>query len=163
MPQYSVESVMTKGDYRRFLYYAVFFKNPKVVLGCNLIALMAAVLFSFGPGGLDVPRAALYFVAFDFLALGAVAFLTEKSNKNHMGKKTETINYAFYDEKVGIKTEELNTQRKIKYSQIYSLEESKRFLIFFLTNQDALPLKKSCCEDVDGLKAFLKSRVRGYR
>ena len=67
MPQYSVESVMTKGDYRRFLYYAVFFKNPKVVLGCNLIALMAAVLFSFGPGGLDVPRAALYFVAFDFL------------------------------------------------------------------------------------------------
>ena len=57
----------------------------------------------------------------------------------------------------------MKTQRKIKYSQIYSMEESKRFLIFFLTNQDALPLKKSCCEDVDGLKAFLKSRVRGYR
>lgn len=162
MPVFTVRSVLSKQDWRKFLYIATFRRNPKVLLCIDGIALIAAFLLSWDrQSGFSVVRMALLFVLFFLAAVAAVACMTERANLRRMGKNRhfgeETV-FQFYEDKLGIRASGSKQQNRLAYAHFEACLESRDFFIFYITREEGIALCKRDAEDPEGLREFLKAR-----
>ncbi|WMI81756.1 hypothetical protein [Anaerotignum sp. MB30-C6] len=103
--RFSIESIMEKEDYRRFLYTATFFRNKIVIPLIGLIALVGAIIISWNSEGIHWGTTLIAWIFLFILAIATVCFKVERKNKRRITTdKTGTFGSVsllkFYDEKV---------------------------------------------------------------
>ena len=107
MPVFSVQSTMSKKDWRKFLTAAVLRRNPKVMLIINVLALGAAFLLSWDSvEGFNFVKMSMLFPILWAAQVGAVLWMSIRANLNRIGKDQTSFElpstFNFYDEKIGI-------------------------------------------------------------
>jgi len=163
-PEIIINTTMSKEDYRKFLYIAAFRKNKAVIPLLGLISLAASIIVSFDSGNLDFTKLIISWIALFALAIAVVVFKVEMRKaqriKTDQTGAFDSINtLKFYDDRIVFENKELKSTGELKYSQFYTLLESKDYFIFYLTiNQASLVRKK----DIDNLKAFKEFVVNKF-
>ncbi|HHY82582.1 MAG TPA: YcxB family protein [Clostridiales bacterium] len=97
------------------------------------------------------------------LSVVAICLKVEIKNKQRISTdKTGTFGTVntleFYDDKVVIRNESLNSTGELKYSQFYELLESSDYFIFYLNMNQASLIRKMDVDNIEDFKLFIKSK-----
>ena len=158
--RFSIESIMEKEDYRRFLYTATFFRNKFIIPLIGLISLVGAIIISWDSGEIQWWSVIISWVIFFILTIAAVCFMVERKNKQRITTdKTGTFGSVsllkFYDEKVEMSNEALKSRGELNYNQFYAVLESKDYFIFYLTVNQASLIRKKDVPQVEEFRKFI--------
>lgn len=162
-PKFVINTTMTKEDYRKFLYIATFRRNKTIIPVLGLISLLGGIIISWDGGSIDFARLVISWILLFALAI-AVAVIKIETKKVQRIKTDKTgafdsINtLKFYDDRVVIENKALKATGELKYDQFYTLIESKDYLIFYLTINQASLIRKTDVDDLDAFKAFIIER-----
>ena len=151
-----INTIMTKDDYRKFLYIATFRRNKFIIPFIGLISLMGSIIVSLDSDNLNFIKLVVSWIFLFALAIGIVLFKVERMNAQRIKTdKTGTFDsintLKFYEDRIVMKNEALKSKGELKYGQFYALMESKDYFIFYLTANQASLIRK---RDIDDLSAF---------
>ncbi|SHI46684.1 YcxB family protein [Lutispora thermophila] len=164
-PKIIVNTIMTKEDYRKFLYTATFRRSKLIIPMLCLISLIGSILINFRNNGINLIYTLLCWVFLLALSIIVVAFRVERKNAQRIktdktGAFDSVNTLKFYDDKIAMENEALKSTGELKYEQFYAVMESKDYFIFYLNvNQASLIRKK----DIDNLKEFREFIVCKFR
>lgn len=165
-PQITVNTIMTKEDYKKFLYIATFRRNKLVLPLLGFIALVASVILSFNDGHFN-PTLLIFSWIFLFgLSIAVVMFKVERKNaqriKTDQTGTFDSINtIKFCDDRIVMENASLKSTGELKYNQFYALLESKDYFIFYWSLNQASLIRKKDVQDVEVLKTFLSKHFQG--
>lgn len=151
-----INTTMSKEDYRKFLYIATFRRNKVTIPLVGLISLLGSLIITLGNGDFSFIKLIISWILLFVLAIAVVLFKVERKNarriKTDKTGSFDSINtLKFYEDRIVMENKELKSTGELKYSQFYTLIESKDYFIFYITaNQAALVRKK----DIDNHDAF---------
>jgi len=159
-PKFTINTTMSKEDYRRFLYIATFRRNKAVIPLLALISLIAGLMISLDGGTVSLTRIMINWLAFFALAIAvAVIKIEVKKAQRIKTDKTGTFNSVntlkFYEDRIVFENEALMSRGELNYSQFYALMESKDYFIFYFTLNQASLIRKGDIEDLDAFKEFV--------
>lgn len=94
-----------------------------------------------------------------------VCFKVEQKNKQRIttdmtGTFGSVSLLNFYDEKVEMSNEALNSKGKLNYNQFFSVLESKDYFIFYLTANQASLIRKKDIEHIDEFRKFIMEKFQ---
>jgi len=164
-PRIIVNTIMTKEDYRKFLYIATFRRNKLIIPLLCLISLIGSIIIGIGNGDINLVLVITSWVFLFALSIMVVVFKVERKNAQRIKTdKTgafDSVNILkFYDDKITMENKALKSTGELKYEQFYAVMESRDYFIFYFTvNQASLIRKK----DVDNLKEFKEFIVNKFR
>jgi len=147
-PKIIINTVMSKEDYRRFLYIATFRRNKFIIPMIGLIALLGSMIISLEDGYLDLIKLIISWVLLFILAIIVILFKVERKNAQRIktdktGAFDSVNTLKFYDDRIVMENKSLKSTGELKYDQFFALMESKDYFIFYLTaNQASLVRKK---------------------
>ena len=144
-PKMVINTIMTKEDYRKFLYIATFRRNKFIIPFIGLISLIGSIIVSLDSYSFIKLVASWIFLF--ALAIGIVLFKVERKNAQRIKTdKTGTFDsintLKFYDDRIIMENEALKSKGELKYGQFYALMESKDYFIFYLTANQASLIRK---------------------
>ena len=157
-PKMVINTIMTKEDYRKFLYIATFRRNKFIIPFIGLISLIGSIIVSLDSYSFIKLVASWIFLF--ALAIGIVLFKVERKNAQRI-KTDETGTFdsintlKFYDDRIVMKNEALKSKGELKYSQFYALMESKDYFIFYLTANQASLIRKRDIDDLNTFREFI--------
>jgi len=163
-PKIIINTIMSKEDYRKFLYIATFKRNKFIIPMLSLIALLGSMIISLD-GHFSLTKLIINWILFFAFTIVVILFKIERKNAQRIKTdKTGTFNSVntlkFYDDRIVMENEALKSKSELKYSQFFALMESKEYFIFYFTvNQASLIRKK----DIDNLDAFKKFIVEKFK
>lgn len=157
-PKMVINTIMTKEDYRKFLYIATFRRNKFIIPFIGLISLIGSIIVSLDSYSFIKLVASWIFLF--ALAIGIVLFKVERKNAQRIKTdKTGTFDsintLKFYDDRIVMKNEALKSKGELKYSQFYALMESKDYFIFYLTANQASLIRKRDIDDLNTFREFI--------
>lgn len=155
-PKIIINTIMSKEDYRKFLYIATFKRNKFIIPMLCLIALLGGIMISLDNGHLDLTKFIISWILLFALAIIVVLFKVErkyaqriKTDKTGAFDSVNTLK--FYDDRIVIENQALKSRGELKYNQFFAVMESKDYFIFYLTANQASLIRK---RDIDNLNAF---------
>ncbi|MFY9178027.1 MAG: YcxB family protein [Caldicoprobacterales bacterium] len=159
-PKFIINTIMTKEDYRKFLYIATFRRNKLIIPFIVLISLVGATIISLDNGSLNVIGLIISWIFLFALAIGLVLFKVERKNAQRVKTdKTgafDSINtLKFYDDRMVMGNEVLKSTGELKYSQFHALMKSKDYFIFYITANQASLIRKQDIEDITAFEEFI--------
>lgn len=160
----TINTTMSKEDYRKFLYIATFRRNKVILPMLGLISLIGSMIVGLHSGNLDLIKFIVNWIFLFVLAIIVVLFKVERKNAQRIKTdKTgafDSINtLKFYDDRIVMENKALKSTGELNYSHFFALLETKDYFIFYLTvNQASLVRKK----DVDNLNAFKEFIVEKF-
>jgi len=157
-PKMVINTIMTKEDYRKFLYIATFRRNKFIIPFIGLISLIGSIIVSLDSYSFIKLVASWIFLF--ALAIGIVLFKVERKNAQRIKTdKTGTFDsintLKFYDDRIIMENEALKSKGELKYSQFYALMESKDYFIFYLTANQASLIRKRDIDDLNTFREFI--------
>ncbi|MDF3004786.1 MAG: rane associated protein [Oscillospiraceae bacterium] len=167
--KYIVRTTMEKEDYRKFLYLATFCKNKMVVPMIACLAFAGSLVLNWNLHDASWGIVMLYWVFLFVLAIAVVCLKVERKNKlrvttDNTGTFGSLNVLKFYSDKVVMDNASLKSTGELKYSQFYSVVESKDYLIFYITANQASLIRKKDVEYLEPFKQFIKETfVDKYR
>ncbi|WP_367565977.1 YcxB family protein [Lacrimispora sp.] len=158
--KYIIRTTMEKEDYRKFLYLATFCRNKMVIPLIASIAFAGSLLINWNLHLLNWVAITLSWVFLFALAIITVCFMVERKNKPGVtSEHTRTFDslniLKFYEEKVVMENDLLKSTGELKYTQFFSVIESKNYFIFYLTVNQAFPIRKKDVDSPDAFKQFV--------
>lgn len=156
-PYFTIETTMEPNDYRSFLFIATFLRNPLTIPMIAGITGIGSVLTAWVSDGLTVGFVLIFWVVLFFAAIGTICFKIQRKNKQRIQTdKTGTFQnksiLTFYDDHMVTQTPSLQASCTLQYDQFYEILESKEYLIFYLSQNQASILRK---KDIPNLNTFL--------
>ena len=167
--KFIINTIMTKKDYKKFLYVATFKRNKVVVPIIGLISLMGSIIVSLENGKLNFTELIISWAFLFGLAIAAVIFKVEKKNAQRIktdktGAFDSVNTLKFYDDKIVFENKALKSTGELKYDQFYALMESKDYFIFYLTINQASLIRKKDIDDLGEFRDFIVEKFEGkYR
>jgi len=157
-PKMVINTIMTKEDYRKFLYIATFRRNKFIIPFIGLISLIGSIIVSLD--SYNFIKLVVSWIFLFALAIGIVLFKVERKNAQRIKTdKTGTFDsintLKFYDDRIVMKNEALKSKGELKYSQFYALMESKDYFIFYLTANQASLIRKRDIDDLNTFREFI--------
>lgn len=155
-PKIIINTIMSKEDYRKFLYIATFKRNKFIIPMLGLIALFGSMIISLDNGHLNLTKLIVSWILLFALTIIVVLFKVERKNAQRIktdktGAFDSVNTIKFFDDRIVMENEALKSTGELKYNQFFAVMESKDYFIFYLTvNQASLVRKK----DIDNLNAF---------
>ena len=158
--KYTIRTTMEKQDYRKFLYLATFCRNKMVIPMIASIALAGSLLMNWNQHSFNWISIAISWMLLFALAIVIVCFKVERKNKlrvtsDHTGTFGSLNVLKFYEDKVVMENDSLKSTGELKYSQFFSVIESKDYFIFYLTANQASLIRKKDVNSPDTFKKFL--------
>lgn len=155
-----INTIMTKDDYRKFLYIATFRRNKFIIPFIGLISLMGSIIVSLDSDNLNFIKLVVSWIFLFALAIGIVLFKVERKNAQRIKTdKTGTFDsintLKFYEDRIVIENKALKSKGELKYNQFYALMESKEYFIFYLTANQASLIRKKDIEDLNVFRDFI--------
>jgi len=163
-PKIIINTVMTKEDYRKFLYIATFRRSKLTIPMIALISLLGSLMINLGDGHFSLAKLLISWLFLLALAIAVVLFKVERKNAQRIktdktGAFDSVNTLKFYDDRIIMENETLKSTGELKYDQFYAVMESKDYFIFYFTvNQASLVRKK----DIDDLNAFREFIVEKF-
>lgn len=168
-PRFTVNTTMSREDYRKFLYIATFRRNKLIIPYIGLISLVGSIIISWDNGSLNPAKLVISWIFLFALAIAAVIFKVEKRNAQRVKTdKTgafDSINtLKFYDDRLSIENNMLKSTGELKYDQFYALMESKDYFIFYLNMNQASLVRKKDIENPGAFREFIVEKFgKRYR
>lgn len=158
---YTVTTTMEKEDYRKFLYWATFFKNKIVIPMIACLAFVCSLIVNWNLYYVSWGKISLYWAFFFALAIAVVCLKVERKYKlrvttDNTGAFGSLNELKFYPDKVVMNNASLKSTGQLKYSQIYSVIESKSYFIFYITANQASLIRKKDIDLLESFKQFMK-------
>lgn len=152
----TINTTMSKEDYRKFLYIATFKRNRAIIPMLALIAFIGSIIVNLNNGYLNVTKLIISWMLLFAMALVVILFKVERKNalriKTDKTGTFDSINtLKFFDDRIVMENKALKSTGELKYSQFFALMESKDYFIFYLTANQASLIRK---KDVDNLNYF---------
>lgn len=159
-PKIIINTNMSKEDYRKFLYIATFRRNKFVLPIIILIALIGSMIINFNNGSFNLPRLIIGWALLFVLVIVIILFKIERRNKQRIKTdKTgafDSINtLKFYDDRIVMENRSLKSIGELKYSQFFSVMESKDYFIFYFTVNQASLIRKKDVDNINEFKEFI--------
>lgn len=159
-----INTIMTKEDYRKFLYIATFRRNKFIIPFIGLVCLVGSIMISIDSGSFNFIKLVVAWIFLFSLAIGLVLFKVERKNAQRIKTdKTGTFDsintLKFYDDRIVMENKALKSTGELKYSQFFALMESKDYFIFYLTANQASLIRK---RDIDDLSAFREFIIKKF-
>lgn len=159
--KYIVRTTMEKEDYRKFLYLATFCKNKMVIPIIACLAFAGSLAVNWNLHYVRWGIVMLYWAFLFVFAIAVVCLKVERKNKlrvttDNTGTFGSLNVLKFYSDKVVMDNASLKSTGELKYSQFYSVVESKDYLIFYITANQASLIRKKDVEYLDPFKQFIK-------
>jgi len=165
-PKIIVNTIMSKEDYRKFLYIAAFKRNKFIIPMLCLIALFGGIIISFDNDALDLAKLVISWILLFALAINVAVLKVErryaqriKTDKTGTFDSVNTLK--FYDDKIVIENQALKSTGELKYDQFFALMESKDYFIFYLTANQASLVRKRDIDDLNAFKEFIIEKFKG--
>lgn len=165
-PKIIINTVMSKEDYRRFLYIATFRRNKFIIPMIGLIALLGSMIISLEDGYLDLIKLIISWVLLFILAIIVILFKVERKNAQRIktdktGAFDSVNTLKFYDDRIVMENKSLKSTGELKYDQFFALMESKDYFIFYLTANQASLVRKKDIDNVNAFKEFIAQKFIG--
>lgn len=162
-PKFLIKTKMDKEDYRKFLYIAAFLKKKTTIPLLALIALIVSILINWSNDFLSPISVIVTWIILFAVSIGAICFGVERKMKQRLssdriGTFNTTSVLKFYDDKVIMENDSLNSTGELRYEQFYQLLESKDFFIFYLNINQASLLRKKDIDNIEKFKHFITTR-----
>lgn len=168
-PKIIINTVMTKEDYRKFLYIATFKRNKFTIPMVALISLLGSFIISFDNGHFSLIKFIISWIFLFVIAIVVVLFKVERINAQRIKTdKTGTFDSVntlkFYDDRIVMENEVLKSTGELKYDQFYALMESKDYFIFYFTVNQASLVRKKDIDDINAFREFIVEKFKSkYR
>lgn len=158
--KYTIKTTMEKEDYRKFLYLATFLRNKMVIPMIAGISLAGSLLIQWDINRLNWIAIIISWIFLFAFAIGAVCFKVERKNKQRIASdQTGTFGslnvLKFYEDKVVMENESMKSTGELKYTQFFSVLESKDYFIFYFTANQASLIRKKDVNTLGDFKQFL--------
>ena len=162
--KFVINTIMSREDYRKFLYIATFRRNKGMVPLLGLISLLGSLIISMESDSLNLTKFLISWIGLFALAIAVAVLRVEmrtaqrlKTDKTGAFDSVNTLK--FYEDRIVMENKALKSKGELKYNQFYALMESKDYFMFYLTaNQASLVRKK----DLDDLNAFKEFMVKTF-
>lgn len=164
--KFLIKTTMTKEDYKRFLYLAIFKKNKAIFPVIGLIALAGSLIISLDSQPFNWVKFIIGWALFFLLAIVIIVLKVEmkkaKRIKTDQTGTFDSINsLKFYDDRLVMENEELKSKGELSYSQFFCLMESKDYFIFYYSANQASLIRKKDIEDLNKFKEFILEKFAG--
>lgn len=158
---YTIRTTMEKEDYRKFLYWATFYKNKKVIPMIACLAFVCSLIVNWNLYYVSWGKVTLYWAFFFALANAVICLKVKRRYKlrvttDKTGAFGSLNELKFYSDKVVIDNDSLKSTGQLKYSQIYSVFESKDYFIFYITANQASLIRKKDIDFLESFRMFIK-------
>ncbi|WMI81757.1 YcxB family protein [Anaerotignum sp. MB30-C6] len=161
--KFFIVSIFDKGDYKQYMYIT-YFRNKGLLFLTVLLAFLCSVYSNWKSDDLHlwtILNSWLFFTI--FIVLGFCLYL-ESIYKRRID--TDTIGLfgsvrllKFYDDKVEMLGEALNSRLEINYDQFYSVRESKYYYMFYLSPYQVVLIPKRDIDQLDEFKKFIVEKL----
>lgn len=166
---FTINSSMSKEDYRKFLYTSIFQKSRSRIIFLLLTSLLASYIIAYNDSFniLTFIIAVFLFVVFIF---SAIVFSIERRysqrvKTDKIGIFENTYKLIFYDDKLVTESISPKSQGELKYEQFYEVIETNDYWYFYMTiNQASILNKKNIRESsysVEMFKEFIIEKFEG--
>lgn len=160
---FTVNTRMDKDDYRNFLYFTSFRKNPSTIL---LILLFSGAGAAFGAYYGDMLTPVKFFslwLAIAGLSAAAVCFRVEtKTMQRAASERSYTFGapqtLEFYETKIQITDEAVSGKAKVRYDQFFRVIETKQYYYLYHNESMASMIRKVDVEDPASLSLFFQKK-----
>jgi len=165
-PKMIINTIMTKNDYRKFLYIATFKRNKFTIPMLALIALLGSLIVSFDNENFNWIKLIISWALLFALAIIAVLIKVERRNAQRIktdktGAFDSVNTLKFYDDRIVMENEALKSKGELKYDQFYAVMESKDYFIFYLTANQASLIRKKDVDNLNEFKEFIIGKFQG--
>lgn len=165
-PKMIINTIMTKNDYRKFLYIATFKRNKFTIPMLALIALLGSLIVSFDNENFNWIKLIISWALLFALAIIAVLIKVERRNAQRIktdktGAFDSVNTLKFYDDRIVMENEALKSKGELKYDQFYEVMESKDYFIFYLTANQASLIRKKDVDNLNDFKEFIVGKFQG--
>ena len=165
MPLFIVKTVMTKSDYRRFLYISAFLKKPWRILLLFGYSILCSALITYSSEWNTIKAVIIAIVIFLLMLVLQVVSIERRYSMRVATDKTGVFDsiteIEFFEDKLTTKNAEMNSISTIEYEKFYCLYESRNFLLFYYNNGQASMLRKQDIAEPEKLIEFLKTKFSG--
>ena len=165
-PLMIINTIMSKEDYRKFLYIATFRKNRFAIPLLGLVTAIPSLMISFEYGHFNPARFVLGWVFLFAVAVGAIVFKVERRYRQRIktdrtGTFGSTNLLKFYEDKITTESSSPKAAGELAYKQFHAVLESKEYLIFYLTSAQASLIRKKDIVDLERFKALIADKFAG--
>ncbi|WP_242973505.1 YcxB family protein [Clostridium thermosuccinogenes] len=165
-PKMIINTIMTKNDYRKFLYIATFKRNKFTIPMLALIALLGSLIVSFDNENFNWIKLIISWALLFALAIIAVLIKVERRNAQRIktdktGAFDSVNTLKFYDDRIVMENEALKSKGELRYDQFYAVMESKDYFIFYLTANQASLIRKKDVDNLNDFKEFIVGKFQG--
>lgn len=162
-PKFIIKTSMTKEDYKKFLYLATFKQNKIIIPIILIMTLVASIIISLDGSSFKIVKFIILWIVFLVISFIGLIFKIERRNKQRIRTDNtgsfDSINtLKFYDDKISIENESINSRSELRYDMFHILLESSDYYIFYLTANEASLLRKEDIEDKESFKEFISQK-----
>jgi len=168
-PKIIINTVMTKEDYRKFLYIATFRRSKLIIPMIALISLLGSLMINLGDGHFSLAKLLISWLVLLALAIAVVLIKVERKNAQRIktdktGAFDSVNTLKFYDDRIIMENEVLKSTGELKYDQFYAVMESKDYFIFYFTVNQASLVRKKDIDDLNAFREFIVGKfINKYR
>lgn len=165
-PFYIINTVISKEDYRRFLYISTFKKNKNSIILLGLIAMLGGLIIGLNGDNFNLTSFIISSIA--LFALGIITIVMKLERRNTKRIKTDntgtfdSVNtLKFYDDKIVMENKQLKSTGELRYDQFYKVMESKDYFIFYININQASLIRKIDVENINAFREFIAGKFGG--
>lgn len=164
--RFVINTIMTREDYRRFLYFSAFRRKKSTIPLLASFALIGGILIGMEGDEINWVIFLVSWISLFVLAIVIVIFQIERKNVRRIKTdKTGTFGSVntlrFYDDRVVMENEQQKSTGTLKYEQFYALVENKDYFIFYTTENLASLIRKKDIDDPNAFRDFIAGKFNG--
>ena len=165
-PKIIIKTSITEEDYRKFLYIATFKRSKFIIPFMIIISLIGGLAISFNNGQINLFILIISWVSLFALSFIVIIFKVERKNKQRIKTdKTGTFDsintLSFFEDKVVMENESIQSTGQLNYDQFYALLESKDYFFFYINVNQASLIRKVDIPDLNEFKKFIIGKFEG--
>ncbi len=160
---FTITTRMEKEDYRQFLYIAAFLRNKMVIPFIIILCVAGSGFISFSAGKFEICRFIIWTIFMFFIEVAVICIKVERRNRQRIKTdKTGTFDtdciLHFFEHKMIMETEANKSYGELMYEQFYGILESRKYIIFYITINQASLIRKKDVDNLEEFVCFLKGR-----
>lgn len=168
-PLMIINTTMTEGDYRNFLYIIAFRKRKSTVPLLGPVTATLSLLLSFESGYFIAVRFVAGWIFLFVIAVGAVVLRVEMRSRQRLrtdrtGAFGSTNTLKFYEDKIAVESSAPRSSGALADEQFHAVLESGDHFMLYLTAAQALLIQKEDPADREEFREFIAGKFAGrYR
>lgn len=162
---FKFSSLISDRDYRKFLYYNAFIKNPFSIPIMILICFIVSGIVTFTRDNFQLmPTLSLTIITSIFMILAQCSQIEQKAKTasiaSTLGPVGYPVDFVFYNDDMEMISSPNQNKNLIDYTDIYAFYNTKDFYLFYSERYTMRMLKKADIDDINAFDEFIKNKFK---